>query len=459
MTRQSLPTCRRRASSGAKSSTQGKEGFNPMKKTKITTFWLVLPALSILSAGTARADEVTDWNVIMFQAAHVANTNPLVTTRVVALVQAAVYDAVNGIERRYTPIHVTADAPRGASQRAAAVEAAYASLILLYPSQKSTFDNQRAVSLAGIASGSAAENSESIERGINWGDQVAAAIWEWRSTDGFTPTPAPYFGVAAIGVWRSTPPGLLPFANLQFSYMTPWAINSSNQFRPAGPPALNSAQYATDFNETKAWGSLASVVRTSDETLYSLFWNASTASYYWDQITIELSAASHLTLSESTRLLALVNVAMADAGIGCWDAKVHYLFWRPITAIRDPTDTAINPATSPDPNWSPLFATPAHPDYPSGHSCVSGAAGRVLSNYFGDTHSITLTSDVMLGVTRYYPSITAATDEVRNARVFAGIHFRTATNDGQALGIHVADWIQAHSFLPVNGNKEGQIQH
>ena len=169
--------------------------------------------------------------------------------------------------------------------------------------------------------------------------------------------------------------------------------------------------------------------------------------------------AHHLTLSENARLLALVDVAMADAGIGCWEAKAHFRFWRPITAIREPTATAINPATTPDPLFTPLFATPAHPDYPSGHSCTSGAAGRVLSTYFGNNNSFSLTPDAIPAVTRFYSSISAANDELRNARVFAGIHFRTATNDGQALGVNVADWIQARAFLPVNGNKVGQIQH
>jgi hypothetical protein len=285
---------------------------------KIATFCPVLLVLASLGVGTAQADEVTDWNVIMLQAALTANTSPVVTTRVAAIVQAAVFDAVNGIERRYTPIHVTADAPRGASQRAAAVEAAYGSLILLFPSQKTTFDDERAISLAGIASGAAAENSESIERGINWGDQVAAAIWAWRSTDGFTPAPAPYFGVVAIGKWRSTPPGLLPFAGLQFSYMTPWVINSPNQFRPAGPPALNSAQYATDFNETKLWGSLSSPVRSPDETLYSLFWQASTVSYFWDQIAISLATANHLSFSENARLLASLGGVHAGKTPSPW---------------------------------------------------------------------------------------------------------------------------------------------
>jgi hypothetical protein len=425
---------------------------------RIIRFSLVLLIGANLGSGIIWADEVTDWNGILFQAAHTANTNPLVTTRVTAIVQAAVFDAVNGIERRYTPIHVTADAPRGASQRAAAVQAAYASLLLLFPTQQSMLDAQRAISLAGIASGAAAEHSESIERGIEWGDQAAAAIWAWRSTDGFNSAPTPFFGVAAIGIWRATPPGFLAFSGLQFSSMTPWAINSPGQFRPAGPPALNSAQYATDFNETKTWGSNTSAIRSADETLYSLFWNASTAPYYWDQVAIELGTANNLTLSENSRLLALTNVAMADAAIGCWEAKAHYLFWRPITAIQEPTDATINPATLPDLTWAPLFATPAHPEYPSGHSCVSGAAGRILLSYFGDQNSFSVTSDVMLGVTRYFASITAATDEVKNARVFAGIHFRTATNDGQTLGVNTADWVQTHSFLPVNGNKVGQIK-
>ena len=200
-------------------------------------------------------------------------------------------------------------------------------------------------------------------------------------------------------------------------------------------------------------------MRSPDETLYSLLWQASSSSYFWDQIAIELSTADHLTLSENARLLALLDVAMADAGIGCWEAKAHYRFWRPITAIHEPTGTAINPATSTDPLWAPLFATPAHPDYPSAHSCVSGAAGRVVSNYFGDSNSFSVTSDVMLGVRRFFSSISAATDEIKNARVFAGIHFRTDTNDGQALGVNVDEWVQAHAFLPVNGNKVGQTRH
>jgi hypothetical protein len=412
-----------------------------------------------LFTATLRADEVADWNRNMFKAGLAATppTSPLNMSRVAAIVQASVFDAVNGIERRYAPIHVDFAAPGGASVRASVVQAAYASLVRLYPAQTSTFDAERAASLDDISSGAAAEHSESIARGIEWGQTVADAIWAWRSTDGFTPAPPPFLGGAAIGEWRPTPPAFLPGAGPQFAYMTPWVIASPSQFRPGGPPALNSAKYTEVFNETKTMGSLTSPSRTADETLFSLFWNASTAAYYWDQVALELGAERHTTLSENARLLGLVNVAMADAAIGCWEAKYHYVFWRPVTAIPLAASDG-NPDTAADPSWMPLFATPAHPEYPSGHSCVSSAAAAVLQDYFGD-RAFSLTSDVMVGVTRYFTSFSDALDEVKNARVFAGIHFRTACDDGQTLGTNVAAYVLGHSFQSLNGQREGQIHH
>lgn len=425
--------------------------------TKLAGRCFALSAMIAAFAATAPADEVTDWNTIMFQTLLPSGITPLVTTRVVAMVQASVFDAVNGIESRYTPIHVTQKAPHGASRRAAAVEAAYATLLHFFPAQQALLDEKRSISLAGISrTQEEDDDDQSVAQGIAWGDQVAAAIWDWRSSDGFTPAPPPFTGSTDIGKWRPTPPALAPFAGVQFSYMTPWAIESPGQFRPAGPPALDSAQYAADFNETKTFGSISSSVRTPDETLYSQFWAASTANYYWNNVALTLSAPKHLKLVANARLLAMVNLAMADAAIGCWEAKVHYLFWRPITAIREPTDSTINPDTSPDPNWTPLLATPAHPDYPSGHSCVSGAAGGVLAAFFGDHHSFSLGSDVMTTVTRSYTSISGAVHEVQNARVFAGIHFRTATNDGVALGSNVAGWLRTHSMLPLDQESDDE---
>jgi hypothetical protein len=410
----------------------------------------------------ASADEVTDWNANLFRAALVAPaTSPLVMTRNTAIVQAAVFDALNGIERRYDPIFVQPAAPRGASRRAAVIQAAYATLVKLYPSQTSTFDTQREASLAAIASngegdreqeGEGDESSKSIARGIDWGQRVADAIWAWRSTDGFTPPPPPFLGGPAPGQWRPTPPGFLSGAGPQFAYMTPWSILSPSQFRPGGPPALGSARYAADFNETRSMGSASSASRSADQTIAARFWNASTASFYWNRIAVSLGAQRHTTLSENARLLALLDIAMADAGIACWDAKYHYVFWRPVTAIRLDGIAA-------DSTWTPLLITPAHPEYPSGHSTVSGAAARVLADYFGEKTAFSIDSDVMFGVVRSFASFSAALNEIKDARIFAGIHFRSACNDGQATGIAVANYVLDHSLLPIHGNRNDENQH
>jgi hypothetical protein len=409
-----------------------------MKIKSIIARGLALAGFALCTV--AHADEVTDWNANMLTAFHTANVSPLVVTRHAALVSAAVYDAVNGIERRYEPIHVAANAPRGASRRAAAVQAAYAMLVKLFPAQKPTLDLQLTASLAGVASEEAVENSQSILRGIGWGQAVADAIWTWRSTDGFTPAPPPFLGGVAAGQWRPTPPALLAGAGPQFAYMTPWAINSPSQFRPDGPPALASAQYAADLNETGLMGSASSVLRTADQTLACQFWAATTATYSWNHLAVSLTREHHNTLSENARLLAVLNITMADAAIACWEAKYTYVFWRPITAI---------PLT--EPGWTTLLVTPNHPEYPSGHSTISGAAAAVLSAYFGENTSLTFDSDALLGVTRSFSSFSAALDEIKNARIFAGIHFRSACDDGQTTGVNVANYILQNSFLRLHG--------
>jgi len=423
---------------------------------RIISFFAVVAAAGIFAAA-AHADDVTHWNRIMFELAKVAGTSPLVMTRVTAIVHGSMYDALNGIERRYTPLHVAPAADPGASRRAAVVQAAYASLSKIYPTQQSTLDQKLAESLAGIANTEAVENSRSIARGIEWGQAVADAIWAWRLTDGFTAVLPSFTGPAnpGPGQWRPTPPGNLPMAGRQFVDMTPWVITSPSQFLAPGPPALSSAQYTADFNETRLKGRDTSPSRTQDETFYSLFWNSATASYLWDTAAVSLSEERQTTLSENSRLFALLNVAMADAAIGCWKSKFIYNFWRPITAITL-ASTDGNPGTIEDPTWNPLLVTPNHQDYTSGHSCVSGAAGAVLSNFFGEQSSFVVTSDGMAGA-RYFPSFTAATEEVKNARVFAGIHFRAACNDGQALGVSTANYALGHAFLRINGNGRGQL--
>jgi hypothetical protein len=415
--------------------------------------------LMAVASGVATADEVTDWNRIML---HTLLEPPALlgslAQRPAAIVQAAVFDAVNGIERRYTPIHVMPAAAPGASRRAAAVQAAYASLVRLFPGQAAALDQKRTISLLGISSGRAAEHSQSIERGLEWGQRVADAIWEWRSTDGFANMPPPFLGGFAPGVWRPTPPSFATGLAPQLALVTPWAIASPSQFRPAGPPSLTSDRYTADFNETKTMGSIWSSSRTEDQTRYALFWQSASPVDLWDPVATSLSFEHHLNLSENARLLALLNIALADAVIGCWDAKYTYVFWRPITAIQL-AGTDGNPATTPDLSWTPLIPTPPFPEYPAGHACVSGAAARILSTYFGENSHFSVASDVIKETVRHFSSFSAALEEVRNARVFGGIHFRTACEDGQTLGTAVADYIIGHALLPVHGEHERENQH
>jgi len=410
-----------------------------MKTKSLIACGLALAGFALCPA--VRADEVTDWNANMLTAFRTANVSPLVASRSAALVSAAVYDALNGIERRYEPIHVAANAPPEASRRAAAVQAAYAMLVKLFPAQRPNLDFQLTASLAGIVSEEAVENSQSMLRGIDWGQAVADAIWAWRSTDGFTTAPPSFPGGVADGQWRPTPPAFLPAAGLQFAYMTPWAMNSRSQFRPDGPPALASDQYAADFDETRLMGSASSLLRTADQTLACQFWGVGgTATYLWNHLAVSLATERHHTLSENARLLALLNIAIADAAIACWEAKYTYAFWRPITTI---------PLT--EPGWTTLLVTPNHPEYPSGHSTLSGAAAAVLADHFGDDTSLTFDSDVLLGVTRSFSSFSAALDEIKEARIFAGIHFRTACEDGQTTGANVANYILENSFRRLHG--------
>jgi len=422
-------------------------------KSNISKIRSIIAATLMLAGVTAitavRADEVSDWNQNMFTAVFTAKTTPLVTTRVTAMVQSAVFDAINGIYRRYTPVHVPPDAARGASARAAVAQSAYGILIRLYPAQQATLDAQLAASLAKLADEDGSLG-ESVQRGVAWGQYVAEQIWAWRSTDGFTPAPPPFTGGTAIGQWRPTPPALLSGAAPQFAYMTPWAMESTVPFRPPGPPALTSPEYANDLNEVKLMGSANSAARSADQKLFSVFWNGNTAGY-WNRIALQVADQNDLSLLQKAHLLALMNIAMGDGAICCWEAKYTHVFWRPITSVPF-ADLDGNDATASDPNWSPLLITPNHPEYPSGHSTASGACAAVLAAYFGDQTAFSLTSETTPGVTRYYSSFSGAVDEVRDARVFGGIHFRSACQDGQEMGGRVAAYVVEHSLQRINGS-------
>ena len=242
--------------------------------------------------------------------------------------------------------------------------------------------------------------------------------------------------------------------------MSPFVINSPTQFAVPVPPALTSAQYTVDFNEVKLLGSVGSPSRTADQTLAARFWASNSGpNYIWDTVAVDLSEQRNLTLSENARLLALVNLAIIDSFIAAWNGKQTHNFWRPITAIQL-ADTDGNPATVPDPAWTPLLITPPFPDQPSGLNTYSAAAATILAAFFGSDTSITVQTDStvtdLAGVTRSFPDIPSALDEVVDVRVWGGIHFRYADVDGRQLGTSVALYILANALTPLHGKHSGQ---
>jgi len=416
---------------------------------------LALPAVGV-------ADEVLDWNAVVRRAIVTAATPGALQPRLAAIVHVSMFDALNGIDRRFTPIHVDAEAPRGASQRAAVVYAAYTALTALFPNQSFTADLD--ASLAGIAADAAIENSRSIELGREWGEQVANEILAWRAGDGLNPLGPGDPGSLDVGKWRPTPrpgatpadpelpglPGLAP----TLATTTPFVIPSPSHFRPLGPPALTSQEYADAVNEVKLVGEFASTARTADQTQLARFW-AGTALTFWFRAAATASLDRHLSLAENARLFALLSVAMTDAVITCWDSKYFFDLWRPITAIRL-ADTDGNDATTEQTNWKPLITTPNYPEYYSGHQSLSGTSQAVLTAFFG-AQPVTGFSEGLPGVVRSWPSFAAAADDAFLARIWSGIHFRFAMTDARANAELIAAYVLEHAAQPLHGKHTGQL--
>ena len=401
------------------------------------------PTAAAAQPGTAQADTVTQWNLTMIAGLEAAGVPPPPAARIGAIVQASVFDAVNGIARQYTPYHVAPAAPAGASRDAAVAAAAHTALVALIPGQRPLFDAQLAATLAQL-SDDPAHPGQSVQRGLAWGTTVANDILAWRATDGFTTVPPPYTVGTAPGDWQPTPPAFLgpPQAPLfrQFATMTPFALTSPAQFLPPGPPPLDSARYAQDLAEVRALGSATSTTRTPEQTQTAIFWQADTPAAMWNRVADQLAQAGDLPLAQNARLLAQVNIALADATIAVWNAKNYYNFWRPVTAIR---------ATS-DPAWTPLLPTPAFQEYPSAHSGVSSAAAAVLASFYGDATSFTVTSAGLPGVQRDFTTFSSAVQQVENARIYAGFHFRFSCTDAAALGAQVARYVTSTPMRPVH---------
>jgi hypothetical protein len=423
-----------------------------------TAVLLVALLVSIpVAVSAATPDPVLEWIGVMNNAVIAGGTAPNVTSRIVALVSASVFDAVNGIEPRFRPLRVRPDAPHHASQRAAAIQAAYAILLNLYPAQSGMLATRRNASLTALA---LTEKAESIAAGVAWGQTVADAIWASRLTDGFAPTPPPFLGVlgivgapGAVGAWRPTPPANASGATPQIATMTPWVLARPSQFRLPPPLSLTSPEYAIDLNEVKVMGTLSGSMRTQDQSELALFWALNTP-LAWNRIAAQISTARGLTLTENAHLFAILNLSLSDSLIACWDSKYRYVFWRPITAIR----AGLTPADA-DPLWEPWLdstsGTPAHPEYPSAHSSMSGAAAFILAAQFGENTDFSLTSEVRPG-TRSFRNFSDAVAEIADARVFAGIHFRTSCARANTLGRAVADYVSRHAMRAPGDDQDDE---
>jgi membrane-associated phospholipid phosphatase len=397
------------------------------------------------------ANVVLEWNQLTLQAIGQARVNPLVASRALAITQAAVYDSVIAIDGSFEPYHVHVEASRGASLEAAAAQAAHDTLAALFPAQASTFNSALAADLAGIPVGRARQGAEV-------GSEVAQQILTWRSTDGSTAV-VPYTPGTDPGDWQPTPPANLAALAPQWRYVTPFAMSSGSQFRPGPPPALDSAEYATAFNEVKRLGSAGSTARTDEQTQIARFWNdglgTAFAPGYWNRIAQGVAADRGLSLVDDARLFALLNIAAADALISCWDAKYEYNLWRPVTAIRA-ADTDGNPDTEPDTSWTPLLVTPNFPSYTSAHSTVSGAAAGVLTALFGDDYHFTVGAESVT-YTRSFASFDAAAAEAGRSRIYGGIHYTFDSATGLAVGAQVADYVMG-GFLKPRDDGDEQLQ-
>jgi hypothetical protein len=397
--------------------------------------------------GRAAAENVVvDWNAIAITVAGAAGQNSSLQERSFAITSVAVSDAVNAISNKYTRYASRLAPPHHGSTTAAAIGAAYQALTQLLPSQASFLSTMLAQSLAKYGVSPA-------DPGFAFGQAVADEIVALRAADGAALAQFPYTApnAGAPGVWVPAPPAFAPALLPGWGSVRPWLLTSAAQFRPDEGPDLTSDRYARDLNEVKDIGALASATRTAEQTDIAKFWLAP-AALIWNPVLRQFVLGLGLDESEAARAFALMNLAGADARIACWDAKYAFNFWRPVTAIQR-ADEDGNPATQADPAWTPLVATPAFPEYVSGHTTVSGAMSTVLQLLFDDNPGVafTATSPTLPGVERHWKTFSEGLREVIDARVYAGIHFRSSDERGARLGRQIAWFAATHAFRQTYG--------
>ena len=413
-----------------------------MKTLLITgTTVALLAAAANLAPATAQAtkpvSQVVQWNRMLLVIVRTPGAQPATIhpTRSFAIMHGAIYDAVNAIDGTHKPYLVRLGASHFASQEAAAAAAAHEVLVNLYPTFQATLDAQFQQALAQLPNAGRAD-------GVSIGEKVADLILDLRKKDGSNAQPIPYVFGNAPGDYQSTPPNFPKQPQFtHWSRVTPFALESANQFRPGGPPALTSDRYSDAFDQVKSLGIANSTTATVDEALTGRFWNGAIQNY-WNEIAQTAAVAHNLTTAENARLFALLNLSFADSVIAFYDAKYTYNFWRPVTAIRAAA-TDGNPETEADPNWLPEVGnTTPDPSYPGAHAVISAGGAEVLTSFFRKDHfEFSVTSEVMAGVDRSFTSFSAAAEEATRSRIFAGVHFRFDLTSGRRLGDDVADFV------------------
>ena len=409
-----------------------------------TFFRLALSfGVALLAAAASNAQNVVvQWNAI---ASNTIVTNgkasPAASSVWFAYVHLAAFDAVNSVDHHFEPYLFTTTAPKGTNQDAAAVAAAHRVLVNYFPAQQASLDAQFASSIAAIP-----DSPANVSAGVSVGEASAQALIAARANDGllakvtYTPPTGP-------GYWQPTPPAFAPAATPWLGQMVPFTMTSAAQFFPdEGPPALDSQQWIDDYNLTKTLGALNSTVRTPSQTEIGLFWTDHTGAQYARAFR-NLINQKTLSTSDSARLMAMLWAGYADAAMGCWNAKFFFSFWRPVTAI--PAGGG-NSALVADPTWLPLAATPAHPEYPAAHGCVTGAVGTVLAGYFG-TSKVTFSVDSLVtNTTHTFTSTDQLVSEVESARIYAGFHYHHSVVQGKVLGRKVAHQLMRRYFRRVD---------
>jgi hypothetical protein len=403
----------------------------------------LLPAFAVLAfalfASAARADRVTDWNVTAFDTLKAASIGGNPQARALAIMHVAMSDAINTVQNRYTRYALSMALDPAASAEAAAAAAARGVLVALAPAQRAKADAAYAAALAALPEGPAKS------AGLAIGEQAAAAVLAERAGDA-TGQPDTYRPATTPGTWIPTAPPL--FA--EYARAKPWVFARADQFRPGPPPALTSALYARDYNETKELGAARSAKRTAQQTEAVKFWSQPNLGSAWFEAARQLGAAKGLDLADSARLFALLSMVAANSFIVDWDAKFHYQFWRPVTAIRN-GDQDGNDATERDPGWTPLNATPMHPEYPSQAAIFGSVSAGVLEAVLGPGPGprLVVTDNADPKLTRPFDNFAAIVAETRVVRIWGGIHFRNSLDVSETMGRQVASFVVANAIRPV----------